>query len=84
MENLPILTTSRLLLRAFTKSDWPEVHQYDADPEVARYMPFDPLDEATSREILDQAINGPNDNPPSYHFAVVVKSTLKLIAVKPL
>lgn len=35
------LLTPRLRLREFHPADWPDVHEYTADPEVFRYLPSD-------------------------------------------
>lgn len=37
-----ILSTERLILREFEKQDFPSVHEYASDPEVVKFMPWDP------------------------------------------
>lgn len=38
----PSLETERLLLRPLTEGDVDDVHAYQSDPDVARYVPYEP------------------------------------------
>lgn len=49
--DLPI-RTGRLLLRALTDDDVPALLAYRSLPEVCRYLPFEPMDEAEVRRRL--------------------------------
>ena len=40
--SLPVLVTERLLLRRMEKSDWKDMYEYASDPEVTRYLLWDP------------------------------------------
>ncbi|GAA4674028.1 GNAT family protein [Nocardioides nanhaiensis] len=52
------LTTERLMLRPLTPADADDVQRYWGDPEVARYLPFGPLDaEATRAKVERLAAN---------------------------
>lgn len=48
------LDTARLLLRPLTVADADDVHAYWGDPEVARYLPFGPLDADATRAKLER------------------------------
>ena len=46
-----VLTTPRLLLRAFRRDDLPHYAALNADPEVVRYLGGEPLSRQHSDEI---------------------------------
>ena len=48
------LTTERLLLRAFVSDDLDAVLAYTADPEVARFMFYEPRDAGSARAYLQR------------------------------
>lgn len=46
--------TERLLIRSFAAADLDAVHRYQGDPEVTRFLPYEPRDRATLRaKIMD-------------------------------
>jgi RimJ/RimL family protein N-acetyltransferase len=49
------ITTARLRLRPLTTDDIPTLLTYRGDPEVCRYLPFEPMD----AEVLTARIEGP-------------------------
>ncbi|CAN5451692.1 GNAT family protein [soil metagenome] len=67
---LPI-TTARLLLRAATEDDAGDLLAYYGDPEVARYLPFDVLDEAGVADRLARFIRNATEPEPEDGDAVV-------------
>lgn len=74
------LTTARLLLRDFVKDDWPAVHAYASDPEVARYEIWGPNDQAASRAyILQKLMNQVAAPRTDFDLAVLLKADSKLI-----
>jgi RimJ/RimL family protein N-acetyltransferase len=46
------VATDRLLLRLLTESDVDAVHRYQSNPDVCRYLPYEPRDRATVAEKL--------------------------------
>jgi [ribosomal protein S5]-alanine N-acetyltransferase len=74
-----ILATGRLSLRPFEEPDWHAMHAIAADPEVARFMPSDPRTEHETRDLVQWMIQGPNDHPPHYDFAVLLQADGTLI-----
>ena len=42
LANLPTIETDRLLLRKVTRDDAADIFEYAADPQVPRYMPWEP------------------------------------------
>lgn len=55
MLSLP-LQTERLLLREMEPADWSGVLRYCGDPEVARFQPWDPADEAGHRAYFEAVL----------------------------
>ncbi|WP_405162690.1 GNAT family N-acetyltransferase [Nocardia sp. NBC_01499] len=51
--DLPI-TTERLLLRTVTSEDIDDIHAYKSQPDVCRYLPYEPL----SREAVAERVAG--------------------------
>ncbi len=68
-----MIETHRLRMRRFREEDWQAVHAYAADPEVVRYVPGELPSEEDAREITRAWINGQNDAPPHYDFAITVR-----------
>jgi len=74
------IETPRLLLRQFKKTDWKEVHEYAADPEVARFMEWGPNTVDDTVDFVDMALRHQKENPRSFFdFAVTLKDSGKLI-----
>jgi RimJ/RimL family protein N-acetyltransferase len=48
------LPTARLLLRPFGAGDLDDLHAYQSRPDVARYLHWEPRDQAQARAALDQ------------------------------
>lgn len=67
---LPI-TTPRLLLRNAAPDDGGDLLAYYRDPEVARYLPFDALDEVGVAERLERFVRNATEPPPEDGDAVV-------------
>lgn len=73
-------TTSRLHIRDFEESDWQAVHAFRSDPEVARYMDFEPETEAETRQWLEEVIFHNRQEPRVAHnCAIVLKETNQVI-----
>jgi RimJ/RimL family protein N-acetyltransferase len=51
-----VLETERLLLRDFVEDDWRAVHEYDAHPEVVRFMTWGPNGEQHSRDFVNRNV----------------------------
>jgi ribosomal-protein-alanine N-acetyltransferase len=68
-----MIETSRLCMRSFREADWQAVHAYSTDPEVVQYIPGEFPSEEESREMIRSWMNGQNDDPPHYDFAVTVR-----------
>ena len=74
------LESERLLLREFNLADWPAVNAYTSDPEVVKYMPFDPTSDAQTREHLSQCLATAAEQPRRiYELAVVLRAQNQLI-----
>lgn len=77
--NLPTLATERLTLRPFTMNDAEDVFAYASDPEVPRYLPWEP--HATiedSRSFLDGVLSAYRDGRP-VAWAAELSGTGKVI-----
>jgi RimJ/RimL family protein N-acetyltransferase len=66
------LYTARLQLREFGDADWPNVHEYNSDPEVMQYLPSDPGTEEQSRELVRWCITQSQTDPRVYYDLAVV------------
>ena len=73
------MLTPHLLLRVFERDDWQALHACLADPRVARHMPFDPLTEEETQEVVQVLVDGRTANPPRYDFALVLRETDALV-----
>jgi ribosomal-protein-alanine N-acetyltransferase len=79
--NLPDLETERLILRRLTLEDAPSMFEYAADPEVPRYMTWDP------HETIDDTYNFLQMVLPSYDdpltdvwtWGIVLKQTGRVV-----
>lgn len=77
--NIPTLHTDRLTLRAFTINDAEDVFAYASDPEVPRYLPWEP--HATiedSRTFLEGVLSAYKAGRP-FAWAVELKQTGRVI-----
>lgn len=75
-----IIETERLILRDFQKSDWKEVHEYSADPEVSYFMEWGPNTKEETLNFVDSAMGGARQKPRRlYELAVILKGEAKLI-----
>lgn len=68
-----MIETLRLHLRSFREEDWQAVHVYATDPEVVRYVPGELSSEEETHAAIRSWMNGHNDNPPHYDFAVTAR-----------
>lgn len=50
------IVTDRLLLRPFTHHDLHQLHAYESQPDVARYLYWEPRDLETTRTFLEKKI----------------------------
>lgn len=74
------LQTERLILRDFVEEDWQLVHDYGADAEVVRYMPFGPNTEQETRSFISTVLESQKEKPRiSYNFALISRQDNKLI-----
>jgi RimJ/RimL family protein N-acetyltransferase len=72
--------SERLLLREFEEDDSEGVLAYASDPEVVRYMLFEPADAAGARHFVRLAMARANENERHYwNFAVILKSENRLV-----
>jgi [ribosomal protein S5]-alanine N-acetyltransferase len=62
-----ILTTERLILRPFRASDYADVHDYAADPQVTRYTSFGPNSPEETRDFLSRS-DAEAKSDPRHHF----------------
>lgn len=76
------LRSERLLLRDMRPDDLPGVLRYAADPEVARFQPWDPADESGHRAYLAATIAQSTSVPrSSYQLAIERVSDQRFIGV---
>ena len=81
MNNGIYLTTDRLLLREFQAADWKTVHEWDADPDVVRYLTWDcEHTETAARERVLQQIAQVDQKPRlDYDFVITLQETKRPI-----
>ncbi len=64
--------TERLLIREFKPSDQDSVYEYMSNPEVAKYMRFEPHTPDHSKNYIEQAISKQNkENRTDFKLAIV-------------
>jgi RimJ/RimL family protein N-acetyltransferase len=74
------LQTERLILRDFEEDDWAAVHVYATDPEVVRFMPWGPNEEATTKSYIASVLAGRRASPRrSFELAVTRRADGRLI-----
>jgi [ribosomal protein S5]-alanine N-acetyltransferase len=79
LRNLPQLTTSRLLLRKFKRTDVHDVFAYASDPEVALYTVWEQhRDLKTTRQFVSTVLKAYRQGHPA-PWAIVLRKTGKLI-----
>ena len=72
------LITERLILREFTGTDWPAIHEIFSNPDVARYVY--PINEAQCRDwVTDKLKQQYNREPIPVSRAVVLRKENRLI-----
>lgn len=68
------LETKRLIIREFDEGDFISIHSYASKPEVTKYVPFGPNNEADTRLFLKKVLHDQIQNPRyEYEFAVILK-----------
>ena len=76
----PTLQTERLILRDFKEEDWRDIHEYDADAETVKYMPFGPNTEDETKAFISKSFDRKKESPRLiYNFAMLNKLDNKLI-----
>lgn len=76
---LPI-ETARLRLRDYRPEDWVAVHAFASNPEVARFMFWEPRTEADSRDFVARMLASQQESPRvTWELAVERISDRKLI-----
>lgn len=70
------IETDRLILREMYPDDLDAVHEWRSDPEVARYMDFEPATQDQSREFLEGCLSANAADPrEAYILAIVEKAS---------
>src|SRR3954465_4589043 len=78
--NLPRLETEHLVLRSFTLDDAPEIFKHASDPEVPKYMTWEPhqtIDATIS--FIDAVLQENESEQPVLTWVIVLKETGKPI-----
>jgi RimJ/RimL family protein N-acetyltransferase len=74
------LKTERLTIRDLRPDDFAEIHALRSDPEVARFMDFDPETAAQTRGWLADVVKHNQKQPRiGYNFAIVRESDSRII-----
>ena len=74
------LLTERLRIREVSPADWQAVHEYGADPEVSRYMPWGPNTVEETQVFIKRTIEQQKAEPrQAYEMVMVLRATGKLI-----
>ena len=75
-----ILTTERLILRDFIKSDWEAVLAYQQDPLYLRYNEWESRTADAVREFIQMFLDHQKQYPRiKFQFAITLRSTCQLI-----
>lgn len=74
------IETKRLILRDYVVSDWKDVHEYCADPEVVRFMLWGPNTPEQTKEFIERMMESQEEEPRThFELAVVQKDRGKII-----
>ena len=74
------LTTARLHLRDFVKTDFDAVHAYSSDPRVTRYLFFGPRDVEATAEYLEGLLASQRERPRTrFELAVEEIGTSRVV-----
>ncbi len=74
------LTTERVILRPFTKTDVDAVHAYASDIGNVRYMIWGPNEQEDTEAFIDECLSKAEETPRlNYDFAVTLKDSGKLV-----
>ncbi|MRG86010.1 GNAT family N-acetyltransferase [Salinibacillus xinjiangensis] len=66
------LSSERLFLREFTKSDWIGVHKYASQDIVCQFQPWGPNTEKDSKDFVNQVIKDSKQKPRTrFVFAII-------------
>lgn len=80
MAPLP-LVGSRLRLREFRFGDWPEVHEWGADPEVCRYEPWGPNTPEDTRAFVQRVLDAAAASPRTeYTLLAELQETAQIVS----
>jgi [ribosomal protein S5]-alanine N-acetyltransferase len=75
-----IIRTERLVLRDFEITDWPAVHEYTRDAEVARFQEWGPNSEEETQEFINQVTRSRQEAPRlRYELAITLANSSRLI-----
>jgi len=74
------ITTTRLVLREFTESDWPDVLAYQSDPLYLRYYPWTERTPESVQEFVRMFLAQQQEQPRiKFQLAMVLQSDGRLI-----
>jgi RimJ/RimL family protein N-acetyltransferase len=75
-----MIETERLLIREFKHTDFESVHEYSGNPQVTKYIPFEPNSIQNAKAFLKQAIaKQTNPDRTDYELAVELTKESKVI-----
>jgi ribosomal-protein-alanine N-acetyltransferase len=79
LANLPVIETERLLLRKITFDDAPDIFDYASDPEVSKYMGWEPHQSIQETyDYLERAMKRYQEHNPG-PWAIVHRGNAKMI-----
>lgn len=74
------LETERVLLRDLTLDDAAALNEFECDPRVNRYLPYDPHSRDETRAYIEADLRQQSDNPRrTYDLALTVRGAPRLI-----
>jgi ribosomal-protein-alanine N-acetyltransferase len=74
------ITTERLELREFRMNDWLQVHVFNSDPEVVRYLGWGPNTKEQTKKFVREAISRQRDPlRKKYDLGIALKEKEELI-----
>lgn len=77
--NIPTLNTERLILRKIEKSDLNDVHDYASDPEVSRFLLWNPHQSIEFTKLYLKTVSSFYKKGIFYDWGIVDKKSGKLI-----